>query len=195
MAAPDRQLIYDFSTDTNASGLASLLRPDGEPYGWSFPLYRNFSCMCEGRRDDGAHLYGWNDENNGTTDGRIDEFEVGETDNGVAIEAQWETGWIKDDPDTLTVHEAQLEHVTPSGATVSLTLHRSYQDDTYSVTPSATGALGVTRENKQFSLAARTPTAAFYLSGAQTAGDAQRWNGIDVLVERVKVRGRGPSYG
>jgi len=190
----DRQLTYDFSADQDSSGLASMFRPDGSPYGWSMEHVRSFTVMCEGRRDDGAHLYGWNDANLGSTgDGRIDEFETGETDNGTAIAGSVTTGWLKGDPSQLTVHEAQVEHSSPTGSTGAFVLHWDYSDVTYSTTPS-TGTTDTIRDNVQFDLAARTPTPAFYLAWSQATGSARTLKGIDVLVERLPIRGRGPSY-
>jgi hypothetical protein len=172
-ALPNRQVVYDFSSADAPSGIASVLHKDGSPFGWSNPLTRAFSCMAEGHRADGAHLYGWNDANAGSTgDGRIDEFETTDTDNGTAIAASLTTGWFRFGVGKLSAQEIWLEHVTPAGAVVALKFHRSYQDDAYPMTPTAGSGLVVTREPKYLPLPARAPTAACFLEWDQTSGGA-----------------------
>lgn len=183
---PSRQYCYDFSTGKDASGLKALLRPNGEPWGWSVPLVRPFTAMGTGRRSDGLHLYGWNDANAGTGIGRIDEFETGETDNGTAISATLLTPWLKaDDGWRLSAQEIWIQHKAPAGATVLLDYHRSYSDVTSTLTPSTTPGI-VLREIKHLPQAARTVTAACYLGYRQTAGSAAELRSLTPRIRRVQ---------
>lgn len=171
---PDRMVCYDWSSDRDMSGLEALFR-GAEPYGWSLPLVRAFTALAEGRRTDGSHLYGWNDANGGSTgDGRIDEFETSDTDNGTAIAAEADLAYCKVDGANVAMQEAILEHDAPVGSTGSLVVHRSYQDATSTLTPSTSNTLPVIREVKMFPQAARVLTAAGYLAYTQATGAARR---------------------
>jgi len=62
--------------------------------------------MAEGRRSDGLHLYAWNDGNIGSTgDGRIDEIEVTDQDNGTDIAGDLILPWIKPEDANLSAVE------------------------------------------------------------------------------------------
>jgi hypothetical protein len=180
---PNRMVAYDFSSARDTRGLRALLRSNGDPWGWSELLTRSMTVMAEGHRTDGAHLYGWNDANAGSTgDGRVDEFETTDTDNGTAIAGAVKTPWERLGRDQkLSAQELQIEHLAPAGSTGSLVFHRSYADDTYPLTPS-TGT-GLLRDIKMLPLAARSPTAACYIEYSQATGGARE---IRKIVLRAK---------
>jgi len=203
----DRQVCYDFSA-SNRQGLAALLRdqpvhgdngrvviPAGVPWGWSAPLLattaavgRSFSCMCEGRRSDGSHLYGWNDANAGSTgDGRIDEFETGDTDNGTAIAANLYTPWESlGDSNNIAGREIVFDHSSPAASTVQGSFTRSFTGDNYTCTPDVSSSLIVSSYRWVLPLSARVHSAACYLGFAQTAGGAGELRGIDFLAATYK---------
>lgn len=183
---PDRQLCYDFSAGTTQSGLASLVRPDGEPWGWSNELYRAFSVMVASRRSDGEHLYGWNEANEGGTgDGRIDEFETGDTDNGSEILGSIVGPWFKPDGREVSGQEVLLEHSSPDGSTGALDFTRSYEEDLYPLTPD-TSDLVVLRELKLLPQAARVQSPACKLGYRQTTGEAREVRKMTLRAKRVK---------
>ncbi len=185
---PNRQIAFDFSDEEGLTGLAAL-----KTGGWSYPLRRSMSAMCQGRRSVSSeaanHLYGWNDENLGSTgDGRVDEFETGDTDNGTAITGGYETPWLKGPKgQKVSPQECLLEHHSAAGSTGSLIVHRSYEDATSTLTP-GTNALAILRELKMYPQAARVTTPAYFLAYLQTAGAARK---LRKLTARHKVL---PTY-
>lgn len=186
---PNSQAVLDFSTGYVSNGLGALFSKPGDVWGWSTRLVRSVTAMCEGRRSDGGHLYGWNELNAGSTGGgRIDEIEYGDTDNTTAISAAIIFPWERMGQHfKLSAQEVILEHTAPSGATVLLDFHRSYSDTTYTLTPSTT-ALVVGREVKFLPQAARVPTAACYIGYRQTAGGAAELRAFTLRAKSI------PSY-
>lgn len=199
---PDRQVCYDFSA-SNRSGVAALLRdqpvlddegrvaiPPGVLWGWSLPLARAMTCMVEGRRADGAHLYGWNQANAGSTgDGRIDEMETSDTDNGTAISASpgltvpWES---LGNSDNIAAREIVFEHSSPAGATVQGQFSRSFTGDAYTCTPDVSSTLVVSVYRWMLPLAARVHSAACTLGWAQTAGGASELRSMELRASTVR---------
>ena len=192
---PDRQIVYDFSSGADVSGLEALMRKPGMPWGWSVPLVRAFTAMTEGRRSDGSHLYGWNDANAGSTgDGRIDEFETGDTDNGTAIAASVDLPIFRVGANKMSVQEFTVEHLSPTGSTGSFTFHRSPATvggtgDAYTFTPSTAGAtVEYARDVKQLTLPARGATESFYWTYSQATGAARELRHVEFRVKSL------PSY-
>jgi len=204
---PDRVVCYDFS-ESKRSGVQALVRdtpvygdngvvkiPAGVLWGWSTPgssttttVGRSFTCMTEGRRADGSHLYAWNDLNAGSTgDGRIDEFETGETDNGTAISAALYTPWESvGSSDNIQGRELVFEHSSPSGATVAGVFNRSFTGDSYTCTPDLSSTLIVSVYRWLLTLPARVHSAACYCGFTQTAGTAGEVRRIELQAAKVK---------
>jgi hypothetical protein len=88
----DREIRYDFSESMGRRGPAALFRADGSAYPWSSPLTLPVACSAEVVDAEGTHLFAAIDSNDGTTDGRIDEIDIGTTDNGVPVTAMGYTG-------------------------------------------------------------------------------------------------------
>jgi hypothetical protein len=182
---PDRQVVYDYSSGIEAAGIEALFRNGKEPWGWSVPFTRAVTCVGEGRRTDGAHVYGWNDANaQSTGDGRVDEIDTTQTDNGTAISASMTTPWLRPGSRKRTFHRFVAEHATPSGATCAFDFHRSIADETYSLTPSTSSALYI-RDWKELTLPARAPTSAGFFGFRQSAGTAQEIRSLEVYVEEL----------
>lgn len=200
-AHPDRQVVYDFSTGTDNAGLRTLVRPNGQPWGWSVPMstavsgQKWYTALCQGRRSDGNHLYAWNEQNQGATgDGRIDELETGQTDNNsTAISALIATPWIRFGDNYLAGQQLITEHSTPTGATAQERYVRSTAIDAYTFTPSTSSTLAFSRDIKELTLPARTPAQACYITWAQTAGTAREIRKAALYALRLAIRGRGPS--
>jgi len=185
--AANRMLAYDFSAGHETNGLKALSRDNGSRWGWSLPLSRTVSVVGFGRRDDGGHLYGWNDANAGTGAGRIDELETGDTDNSTAISTGTASiPWIKaDEGEDIVVHRVILEHNSPSGSTGSLVWHRGYSNDAYTLTP-GTSSLDLLSELIHNTTPARTPCTAGHYEYKQASGTAREWRKIKVFIERRK---------
>jgi hypothetical protein len=199
---PNRQVAYDFSTGSPSSGLASLvdqqglvdwqtgrvIRRPGDPWGWSVVLVRSVTAMAAGRRADGLHLYGWNDQNAGSTgDGRIDEIETSETDNGTAIVGSVETPWERLGLRTLlSAQEATLEHSSPVGSTGFLDFHRGRADTLYSLTPSTSDTLVYSRDVKMLPQPARAAVDACFLGYRQTAGAAREVRTMELRAKALR---------
>lgn len=81
---PDSRAVYDFSQGFENSGLAQVLRPDGQLYGWSTPLKEPLSVMGMVRKADGVRLYGTLEDPVGAN-GRVDQFEVGTLDASTSV--------------------------------------------------------------------------------------------------------------
>jgi hypothetical protein len=127
--------------------------------------------------------------NQGSTgDGRIDEFEVGDLDNGAVIAGIATVPWLRAGSGQLSAQEITVEHSTPAGATVYLDFHRSLSDETYTLTPSVSSSLPYSRDVKMLPLPARVGTASCYIGWRQTAGGASELRGMEI---RFKVL---PSY-
>jgi hypothetical protein len=187
----NRMVHYDFSAASDSNGLKALTRENGVRWGWSLPLSQTVALVGYGRRNDGLHIYGWNDANAGATgDGRIDEIETGQTDNGTAIS----TGtvsipWIQaDEGEMISVQRLILEHNSPSGSTGSLVWHRSYSNDAYTLTP-GTSSLDLLSELKHLTTPARAITAAGYFEYKQASGTARELRKIKVfLIPKRRLR-------
>lgn len=187
---PNRQTCYDFSSGSDSAGLPAVVRSRNQAWGWSVPLVRAFTAMCLGTRADGFHLYGFNDANVGSTgDGRVDEFETSDTDNGTAIAGSIETPWEDLGRNTLiSAQEITLLHAAPTGSTGSLIFHRSYLDQQFTMTPSTSNTLPIIRDIKMLTLPARTPTAACFISYTQATGGPREVREIELRLKSL------PSY-
>jgi hypothetical protein len=184
---PNRQVAYDFSAGTEAGGIEALFRAPGLPWGWSTELVRSMTAMVEARRSDGAHLYAWNEQNAGSTgDGRIDEFETTDTDNGTAISATVKTPWIKRPFYKVSGQELRADYLIPTGSTTSLGFTRSYSADSYTFTPTVSGSAIVTDDLKLLTPAARVQSQACYCSFTQTAGTAAELRRMELKVKWFK---------
>jgi hypothetical protein len=193
---PNRRIGYDFSA-ANDSGLRALVARDGEPLGWSTPAVLEsagavgLTAMCEGRRTDGTHLYGWNEANAGSTgDGRIEEFETGDTDNGTAIDGGVETGWIHpgDGKANISGQEVVLEHNSPTGSTGSLVFTRGYTTDAYTLTPGTSNSVTVLRELKMLpTLGARVASAVCKIGYRQATGSPRTLRKMTLKAKDVDV--------
>lgn len=202
-ASPNRQVAYDFSTGNPSTGLLALrdnqglvdylsepprlIRPAGSMWGWSTPLTRALTAMCEGRRSDGNHLYGWNDANAGSTgDGRVDEFETAETDNGTAISGSVGTPIERMGLRTkMAAQKIILEHSSPSGSAGTLEFHRGSADTTHSLTLT-TSAVDLLREVCELPQEARASVDRFYLKYAQTSGSAREVRTMEASVVALR---------
>lgn len=173
---PNRQVKYDFAGDLDSSGLAAVLRPDGRPYGWGTPRVVSFTAMCAGTRSDGEHSYGWSEANAGSTgDGRIDEFETGDDDNGTAITASAYTPLLTSPTTTQISGQAvEMTHSAPTGSTGSRTFTRSLAGDAYTGTPGTNGSLPVTEDWWDLPVVgARVASARCYIGYHQATGGAR----------------------
>jgi hypothetical protein len=197
---PNRRVVYDFSTNRAESGVRAMLRANGEPWGWSTPHYQAFTELAEGRRSDGAHLYGWSEANAGSTgDGRIDEFETGDYDNGSVgvgeISGRCYTRIENaDSMDDIAAQEIYFRHNTPTSATVSRTFTRSHLGlDTYTGTPSSNDS-GVSLDlwGMGFS-GARVATSACFIGWLQTAGGASELRQVVLRAKTVRQYKLGAS--
>lgn len=189
---PARQVVYDFSSGSESNGLAALFRAPGKPWGWSVPLVRSLTAMCQGRRDDGPHLYGWNDGNSGSTgDGRVDEFETSDTDNGTAISAELRFPWERAASlSRISLQDVVIEHAALTSATTRFDIHWSLTGDvthTLTLAGAATGVV-VAREPKMVPQAARAGTTGIYAAYRQTAGAAAELRKFWLRVKSI------PSY-
>lgn len=209
---PNRQVMLDFSDGKVNSGIRALVRdmplmdgermvaPAGTLYGWSVPLTRSMTQMCEGKRGDGSHLYGWNQANAGSTgDGRIDEFETGDTDNGTAIDnsaasarlrGPWESLHASDN---IAGRELVFEHSTPAAAVVKGVFVRAFAEDSYTCTPDVSSSLVVSVYRWLLSLAARVHSAACYAGWYQTSGGASELRRIELQASSHKDYKPGTS--
>lgn len=72
-----RRFKYDFSPGSSAEGLRELVDPQtGNLYGWSTPLFQNFTAMAEIDTSDGPAFFAAQDSNLGSAgDGRINQFD------------------------------------------------------------------------------------------------------------------------
>jgi hypothetical protein len=184
---PSRLLPYDFSGGMDSNGLASLMRAPGVPWGWGVKQVQSFSALAEARRADGPHLYGWDENNAGSTgDGRIDEFETGDTDNRTAISAILVTPWERaKDTEYVSAQEVRCEHSTPAASTVKLDLYRSFVGQTqYEMTPTGEDSVSVTDQIKKLPQAARVVTDAVYLRWRQSAGVGGQLRRLQLRLKR-----------
>lgn len=192
-AHPNRMVSFDYSSGAGrvgpeAAGLASLFRPDSRTlWGWSYPLVRSITAMAEGRRSDGAHLYGFNDENGGATgDGRVDEIETGDQDNGSdivgSVELPWERGG---GVDRVSVQWLTVEHSSPSGSTGFIDFHRSFSDTLFTLTPATSSSRVVTSDFIQLPQPARVATEGCYVGFRQLTGGARELRRVVLGLKRV----------
>ena len=77
LVAPNLRVVMDFGEGSQSSGLGQLLNPNGEPWGWSTPLWESISHLGWVRRAMGFQLYATSDSYKETTDGLIWEIEAG----------------------------------------------------------------------------------------------------------------------
>lgn len=195
-ATPNRWSVYDFSNGLNNNGLGALLRDDGTPWGWSGQMnIHTMAALCEARRSDGAHLYGWSDLNLAadgdalsTGDGQIYEFEVGETDAAIspagAIAASIITPWLIEH-ERYSAHELICDHDSPTGSTGTLVFARALEVDSYSLTPTVnTAGLEYVRDRKMLPINARCPAYASRITFTQATGSARTLRRLRLEVEK-----------
>lgn len=124
---PDRQMEYCFSETAGASGLAQVLSPEGDAYGWSAPFRFNCGTMGVVRKDTGLVKLTANEQSSSgysTGDGRIDKFDSGSDDNGTAINAL-AYGRTDDFEQSGRRHRCRwlrVKHQVPSSGNITLTL-------------------------------------------------------------------------
>jgi len=85
----------------------------------------------------------------------------------------------------ISVQRCILEHNSPVGSTGSLKYHRSYSNDSYTLTP-GTSALDLLSELKHLTTPARALTAAGYFEYLQASGAARELRKLKVFLHRVK---------
>jgi len=190
----NRRVRLDFSSGDEATGLRALYRRPGVLWGWSTPLLGasaaaggSYSMMAEGRRDDGFHLYGWHDTSGSVGDGRLDEVETtGTTDNGTAITGRIEVPWLRPpDGELISGQEMILEHSSPVGSTGELRYHRTFSDDSYTLTP-GTSALGVYSELKFLPQPARANANAAFVDYRQLTGSQRELRRLVLKFYRIR---------
>ena len=187
---PDRQLQYDFSSsEAPEGGIPSIMREPGRPWGWSVPLVRSVTAMCEGRRAGavgtaGSHLYAWNDANAGSAgDGRVDEIEVTDQDNLVDIAANVTVPWFRIGKQLLAAQEITCESQNPTGSTGGLDFHRSFSDETYALDLTASSTPVVNRDVIMLTLPARAQTDACFIGFRQATGGPRELRSLELRVQ------------
>jgi hypothetical protein len=139
--------------------------------------------MCKGRRADGAHLYAWNEQNAGTTgDGRIDEIEVTDQDNGTDIAANITTPWFRIGKQQIAAQEITAEHASPTSSTGGLDFHRSFSDETYALDLTASSTPVVNRDVIMLTLPARAQTDACFIGFRQATGGPRELRSLELRV-------------
>ena len=188
---PQRLLKYDFSAGIDQNGLVALERAPGLPWGWSTELIpRNAQCLVEARRSDGMHLYMWDGSNAGSTgDGRIDEIEVGDTDNGSAIsQARVDMAFLRaGDNERLCGLQIRGEFAGVDTATFGLDFIRSRAGaaTTYAMTPAGGGSDVYLPFVKFLPAGARAPTDSAQVRWRQSAGAAGQLRSLEVRFTRA----------
>jgi hypothetical protein len=75
----------------------------------------------------------------------------------------------------MSAQESILEHHAPVGSTGSLVLHRGYENDTYTLTPSTSDTLPLIRELIMYpDQGARVTAESYFLEYAQATGGARK---------------------
>lgn len=193
-AHPNRVVEFDFASGATGepgsnSGLMSLFRPGTRDlWGWSYPLVRSVTSIVEGRRGDGAHLYGFNDENAGSNgDGRVDELEVTDQDNGSNIVGSVELPWERaGGVDRVSAQEIACDHSSPSSSTGFLDFHRSFSDVLYALTLTTGSSVVVTSDLSQLPQPARVATEACYIGFRQLTGSARELRRVVLSLKKVR---------
>jgi len=177
-ATTGNTLVYDYSPGTAANGLSQLLRPNGDPYGWSTPLTYGqsgntntasegkFGCLGIVKGTDATHLYmevGQDGDNATTFDGLIYELDAAGVTTDVGTKrfgAEWRTPIIRGPSEgfreRLSFVRADVLHFTDmTNATANQLLGKLYKDDgtlsgnTFDMTEaSAIGSQGVPKRRK-----------------------------------------------
>lgn len=190
--------VYDFSLGVDAQGLESLASPaERRPYGWSSDCIHDYSGLAEfGLRaigavsaSDGLRLYAALNDNNGTTDGRMDQIFTGTTDNGSLVDAVLVSKVIVADPKSrLSAQSATVLHKIPY-STANVVMYRTaLSTSNYFVTTS--GSDDFKQELIQLAQSARSPgdrcSMAFQDSDAAVGGLVWR---VDVEVDVLQKIG------
>lgn len=141
---PNTRMIYDFSPGVDASGIEELINPETrQTFGWSAPIFGQYlSCLCEVRRADGMRVYGTQDTNLGATgDGRMDRFDTGTDDNGLAYNVSAHLATLLANPlEQISVERMDVIHTTPVGSVVYMDHYRDKvraQQNRRTLTPSS----------------------------------------------------------
>ena len=119
---PDLEVRYDFSAGVGRTGLAEVLRVDGSPYPWSSPQRIGPSVSCRLADAEGIHRFAAFDTNAGATDGRVDEVDTGDSDNGVPVMPDGFSGvMISDAPvQRQALRARSLIHKAGTGVSVGI---------------------------------------------------------------------------
>lgn len=167
-AANDRRMVYDFSPNAEAAGLAAVL-DQGRPFGWSTPLTNTVGVMAEIADQSGGMVRYGIVEN--VAQGRIDKFDSGTVD-GTAT-AVTATGYFATDfMDTLRLKQASqlvVQYAAP-GTGLALVLARDqgtsptvHGVDTYTHALATSGDDLYARKVIDLAPEARTPADVFEL--------------------------------
>lgn len=63
----NRRIKYDYTPGADSSGIAAVVKGDGEPYGWSSPFYQSSSLVFSCGASDGIHIYAVDEDNVSTS--------------------------------------------------------------------------------------------------------------------------------
>jgi hypothetical protein len=175
VTVPDFEHEYDFSEGAQSGGLAELLRPDGNPFGWSAPFRRAGEAMGEYRNSTGVVKL------QAVEEGRIDQIDTGYRDNSTAISTALYTRM--DDQGEIRKRKRErrfaLKFKNPPGhvMTVTHTRDRSRISAT-DYTMMNTGVLDVATQTKRIKLAGQAPgrVSEYAITGTRVSSDpAEIW--------------------
>lgn len=193
---------YDCSPGIKASGLAQVLDPDGNPFGWSSRLrysWRSLNAGCGGsigsvRTSGGVNLYQSDDKNDKTNCGLMQEFETTGTWTDGADPVQWLLYTTSDMAGALRKFALSgliniLYRLTDSGAGSSITgtVYRNQQRTAVSsFTLSPTSGDTFTRRVITAPLASRSPGEVVeigFAGGSEASQQAVEFSGIEIDAE------------
>jgi hypothetical protein len=168
LGANDRRMVYDYSTQEEASGVAALLR-DGQPFGWSCPLTNTVGAMCEIADASGGMVRYGIVEN--TAAGRIDKFDTGTVDQvstaivpvGYLPTDFCDTSKLKAAKQVGAIHKKAASGLAVVFARDQGSAPTAHSADTYSLALASTGTALYARTVKDLSPEARTPADVFEL--------------------------------
>ena len=173
-------VVYDFSPGMDQLGLEALADPQTrKTYGWSTLCFMDQDNDIFGPRAHGAVqgsggllFYGAINDNSGTTDGRIDKFFTGETDNGVEIVGSFATRRVLAEPGMRFVAQSvtSAHRSDYSGPTIDIIRTESGVANTRSITSS--GSNDITYERLQWGQEARSPARMIQLQWYDDSADS-----------------------
>lgn len=190
---PNRLFEYSFADTAGNSGLAQVLRKDGQPYGWSTPWRLGYAALGSVLRETTPALWKLGavddgDTGHSTGSGRVDRFDTSINDPGSA--AITPVGYHRIDDFGATGRRSRMRRFRSkhanAGNGVTITLYRDVAGSTSATfTAASSGTDPFIFDTKRVKLAAQVPSRVYSFA---VSSDGLGTAGVELFGHEAEVR-------